>query len=114
MKNDRETGKSLDTLFQNVETKRRGNKDTVSVSGTLSCGELVCAVRSSDCDRKRVTSGSVYELFYFFGSGISFLTGLNYYFVFDTCKSTKLCFYNYAVSVSVLNYLLGKSDVVFE
>ena len=36
VKNDRESGESLAYFFENVETERRGNEDTVSVSCALS------------------------------------------------------------------------------
>ena len=114
MKNDGESGKSLDALLENVETERRGNKDAVGISGALLSGELVSAVAGSDSDRKGVTSGSVYELFNLFGSGVSFLTCLNLNLILDTCKSSELSLNYYAVIVSILNYLLGKSDVVLE
>ena len=34
--------------------------------------------------------------------------------IFDTCKTTKLTFYAYAMSVCIINNLLGQLDVVFK
>ena len=112
MKNDGETRKSLDALLKNVETKWRGNKDTVCITGTLCSSELVCTVRGSDCDCQRVTACLINKLFNLFRMCIALLTSFYNNFIFNTCKSTKLCLYNYAVSMCILNNLLCKSDIL--
>ena len=114
MKNDRESRKSLNALLKNVETKRRGNKNTISISCTLISCKLVCTMRSTDCDCKRVTACSINELFYFFRTCISFITRLYTNFIFDTSQSTKLCLYYNAVSMCILNNLLGQCNVLLK
>ncbi len=114
VKNDRETGQSLDALFENVETERRGNKDAVCISRALRSGELVCAVRGSDCDCKGVTSGSCYEFLNLFRTGVAFLTVLNLNLILNTCEGTELSLNYNAVSMRILNNLLRESYVVIE
>ena len=114
MKNDRESWKFLNDVLQNVETQWRWNKDTFLVTCTLISSEFVSTVRSSDSDCKGITSGSVYELFYFFWSGVALMTSLNYYFILDTSQSSKLSLNYCTVSMSILNYLFGQSDVVLK
>ena len=114
VKNDRETGQSLDALFEYVETERRGNKDAVSISRALCSRELVCAVRGSDSDCKGVTSGSCNEFLNLFRTGVAFLTGLNNNLILNTCEGTELSLNYNAVSMCILNNLLGKSNVLIE
>ena len=114
MKYDRESRKSLSALFQNVETQWRWNKDSVFVTCTLICCELVSAVACSDCDCKGVTTCLVYEFFYFFRTCIAFMTSFYYYFVFDTSQSTKFSFYYNAMSVCVFNNFLGQFNIFFK
>ena len=42
------------------------------------------------------------------------MTSFNNNFILDTSQSTKLCLYNYAVSMCILNNLFGYCDVVLE
>ena len=114
VKNDRETGQSLDTLFENVETERRGNKDAVSISRALCSRELICAVRGSDCDCKGVTSGSCNEFLNLLRTGVAFLTGLNNNLILNTCEGTELSLNYNAVSMCILNNLLRECYVVIE
>ena len=114
MKNNRELRKSLHALLKYVKTQWRRNKNAVSISGTLIRSEFVCAVRGSDCDCKRVASSSVNELLNLFRSGVALVTRLYDYLILDTSQSTKLCLYNYAMSMCILNNLFGYCDVVLE
>ena len=114
MENDREARELLHALFENVKTERRRNEDAFLISCALCSCELVSTVGSTDSDREGVAACSGYELFYFFRTCVGLMTSLYNYFILDTGESTQLSLNNYAVSVSVLNYLLGKSDVVLE
>ena len=39
---------------------------------------------------------------------------LNYYFILNTCKCSKFSLYYYTMSMSIFNYLLCNSDILFE
>ena len=84
VENDRETRKSLDALFENVETERRRYKDALFISCALSCCELVSTVRSTDSDCERVASCSGNEFLNLFRSCVALVASLNNYFVLDT------------------------------
>ena len=58
VKNDRESGKSLFDLLENIEAERGRNKDALLVSGTLLGSELVCAV-GGDRKSTRLNSSHV-------------------------------------------------------
>ena len=66
VKNDRESGKSLDALFEYVEAERGRYEDTVSVSCALLRCELVSTVGSADSDSEGVAACTGNELFNFF------------------------------------------------
>jgi hypothetical protein len=85
VENDRETGKSLDALLENVKSERRRYKDAVSISCALSCRELVGAVACSDSDGQGVAACPGYEFLNLFRSCVSFLTGLYNNLILDTC-----------------------------
>ena len=110
VKNYGESGESLAYFFENVETERRGNEDTVCISCALSGCELVCAVGCADGNSEGVDAGSANEVFNLFGLCVGRMFCA--YLVFNACKNAELAFYNYAVSVSVFNNLLCESDVV--
>ena len=63
VKNDGEAGQSLADFFQDVQTEFR----------VLTGLEFVCAVRSTDCDCKRVDARSCREFFNFVGGTTSLL-----------------------------------------
>ena len=71
-------------------------------------------MRSTDSDRKGIAACSVYEFLNFFRMCVASLTCFYNNFVFNTLKCTEFSFNYYAVSVSVFNNLLGKSDVLFK
>ncbi len=92
VKNDRESGESLAYFFENVETERRGNEDTVSVSCALSGCELVCAVGCADGNSEGVNAGSANEVFNLFGLCVGRMFCA--YLVFNACKNAELAFCN--------------------
>ena len=108
VKNDGEAGKALANLFKNVETERRRNKNAALVSGALLCSELVCAVRGTDGDSKRVNAGTGYELLNLLGLCVRGM--LCNYVVLNACENAKLTLNYNAVCVSVLNNLLGEGN----
>ena len=75
---------------------------------------FVCAVGSTDSDRKRITACPAYELLYFFRTGVALMSGFHNDFVLDTSQSTQLSLNNYAMSMRVLNDFLGDLDVLLE
>ena len=80
VKNDRESGKSSGNLFQNIQTKLR-----------LCAGlELISAVRSSDCNCKRINTGLLYKLFNLFRMSVECLICLYGNSIFLSCQSSKL------------------------
>ena len=114
VKYDREARELLHALFENVEAERRRYEDTILISCALSSCELVSTMGSTDSDSQGVAACSRYELFYFFRTCVGLVTSLYNNFILDTCECSELSLNNYAVSVSIFNYLLGKSDVVLE
>ena len=114
VKNDREFGKSLFDFFKNIETERGRNEDTVRIACALCGCELICAVRSADSDSERVNSCAGNELFNFFGACVGRIFSCDVNVVFDSCKLADLAFYNYAVSVSIINNFLCERDVLFK
>ena len=114
VKYDREARELLHALFENVETERRRYENTVLVSCALCSCELISTVGSTDSNSEGVAACSAYELFNFFRTCVGLVTGLYNNFILDTCESTKLSLNYYAMSVSILNDLLSKSDVVLE
>src|SRR5699024_1303382 len=105
---------SLNALFQHVETQWRRNQNAVRIAGALIRSEFVCAVGSTDSDRKRITACPAYELLYFFRTGVALMSGFHNDFVLDTSQSTQLSLNNYAMSMRVLNDFLGDLDVLLE
>ena len=114
MKYDWEPWKTLCTLFKHIKTKRRRYKDTVCITCTLRCFELVRTVRCPDSDRKRITACLVYELLNLFRTCITLLSSLNNYFILNACKCSKLSLNYNAVCVRILNNLLGQRDIILE
>ena len=70
VENDREAGEAFAYFFQNVEAERRGNEDTLFVSGALFGFEFIRAVGSADSDSEGVNAGFLNEFFHFFGINV--------------------------------------------
>ena len=96
VENDREAGESLFDFFENIETERRGNENTLFVSCALFSSELVSAVRCTDRDSKRVNACAFNEFLNFFGTCVGRMFCNNV--VFNACENAKFTFYNYAIS----------------
>ncbi len=71
-------------------------------------------MRSADSDSQAVNARALYELLYLFGSRVASVLCADVDGVLYTCESAELTLYGNAVVVSVLYYLLGKSDIVLE
>ena len=102
VKNDGKFGKAFADFFENIETK------------FCFALEFIRAVRSSDCDCKRVYAGFGYEFLNLIGIGVAGIGFGNVYRVFDSCKSAELGFDNDAVIVSVIDNRFGDLNVLVE
>ena len=111
VENDGELGKALADLLENIEAKRRRNKDALLVSCALCGSELVCAVGGTDRDREGVNTGAGNEILNLFGTGVGGVLSAN--FILNACKNTELALNNASALVSVINDLLGQGDIVF-
>lgn len=99
VQNDGESGQAFADFFEDVETKLRLTF------------ELVCAVRSADCDCQRIDAGFADKFFNLVGIGeLSVFCG-NVDCIFDACEFAELCFDDNAVIVSVFDNLLCDGDV---
>ena len=114
MKNDRESRQSLCYFFEYVETQWRRYEYAFFVSCALCRCELVCPVGSSDCDSQRIAACSAYEFFNFFRSCITLVSGFYDYFVLYSGECSELSLDYYAMSVSIIYYLLCYSDILLE
>ncbi len=112
VENDGEVRQSSAYVFEDIEAESGRNENAVGISRALIGFELVCAVRRSDSDSKRVYAGSANEFFDFFGSGVRTYGVAN--LVFDSGKSAEFAFNGNVVSVSVFYDLSGNFDVFFE
>ena len=103
VENDRETGKLFADFFKNVKAELR----------LLTGLKLICAVACTDSNCKRINACSRNEIKHLLGlcEGSILCAYVNR--VLDTGKSTKLALNNYAVSMSIFNYHLCKSDILF-
>src|SRR5699024_2779834 len=99
VKNNRESQKSLNALFQHVETQWRRNQNADSIACALIRSEFVCSVGSTDSNRKRITACPAYEHRYFFRTGVALMTSCHNDFVLDTSQSTQLSRNNNAISM---------------
>ena len=94
VQDDGESGQAFADFFEDVETQLR------------LAFELVCAVRSADCDCQRIDAGLADKFFDLVGIGeLSVFCG-NVDGVFDTCEFAEFSLDDYAVIVSVLDDLL--------
>ena len=111
---DWELRQDLGDLVQNVETQLRWNQNAILVQGALCRSELECAVAGADSDSQGVNTGTGYELLNLLRMGVLGILCGYIYIILYACQLAKLALYYYAVSMSVLYYLLGNSDVVLE
>ena len=112
VENYREARETFFAFMKNVEAERRRNEDAFFVSGALSGGEFISAVRSTDSDSEGVAAGFGNEFLDLFGTGIG-ADGMGY-FVFDSGEGAEFCFDDDAVSVSVFNDFFGDLDIFGE
>lgn len=88
-------------------------KDVDAELGILTGLKLICAVAGADSDSKGVNAGAADEIADFLGLGVRGILVGDLNVILDAGKSAELALDYNAVIVSVVNDLLGESDVLF-
>ena len=111
MEHDGESRKLFLNLSQHIECEWRGNELTsLRVTCALLGLELVSTVRGTDRDSERVATSTGSEVDNLLRLGVVRL--LSHNLVLNTGEHTELSLNSHVVLVSIVNNLLGQSDVV--
>ena len=104
VEHDGEAGQTLFNFFENVKAE-------LGLGAGL---ELVCAVAGTDRDSEAVNSGALDKFLNLSGIGIACVLRGYLYVILNAFEPAKFALDDYAVVMSVLNDLTGKSDVFFK